>query len=327
MCAKIAGVARSARIIMFAKSLIVLTAALTAGGCSADSEPGAEAHAGSSSQAQAGSNSGASAGAGGSAQGGASGGSGGAAGAPTGNSGGGAATAGAAGTTPSGDAGAAPETNALVDPEGLDVIPHAAGCGTLQLQAVTLRQGPQNLEMYVALQNVGDSAVCSPSFSANLFNASEEQVGTSVGGLLVRGFFRLKDSGDPAACLAPRDVTMGALTDFPPEVTLSDVVRAEYFCSLWRFEADPAGDLDVTGVKAVTSDQGVSYTGTLVNGLDIPLLVPGVSIFSIDDDGRPLGVANARGSAEVPPGTSWDFETDTLADGGVDFAAYPTPSL
>lgn len=219
-------------------------------------------------------------------------------------------------------------SNVLIAPETLEVLPHASGCGALQLKALTLRQGSQKLEMYVALENTGDRPACSPVFSANLLDASETQLGTAVGGLLVRGFFRLvSDPQTTAACVAPGDVTMAAVSDFPAELGLEDVKRVEYFCNLWHFEAVPAGSLAVKDVQAVGRDGGVAYAGTLVNGLEIPLSVPGVTIFSLNSGGRPLGVANSRGTSQVPPGSSWDFETDTVGEAGAAFAAYPTPTL
>jgi hypothetical protein len=274
---------------MLAKSLIMIAAAIVAWGCSSDSKP--------TSVSAGGAGSAGSASAGGSA-------------------------AGGFGAVASGSG------ELLVFPETLEVAPHASGCGALQLKALTLQQGPQSLELYVALENVGDVPVCSPSFSLNLLDASETQLATSVGGLLVRGFFRLKaDPTTTAACVAPGDVTMAAVTDFAPGLALADVQRAEYFCNLWRFDALPAGRLDVNDVMTIRRDGGLAYSGTLVNGLEIPLSAPGVTIFPLNAEGRPLGAVNSRGTSPVPPGSSWDFETDAVSVAGVDFAAYPTPSL
>jgi hypothetical protein len=312
---------------MFVRPFIVFSAALVALACSSNSVTQSDpSHAGSGS---GGSSSGA---AGSTGSGGASGGSA-TSGAGGGSVGGGHAGLAGGGTDSGGgdagsggDAGTGPAP--LVAPEGLSVVPHAAGCGSLRLQALTLRPGAEHLEMYVALKNEGDMGVCSPSFTVNLLDANGDPLVTSGGGLDVRGFFRLKD--DPttnAACLEPGGITMGGLTDFPPEVTLEAVSRVEYFCGFWRFDVVPAGDLSIQNVKTVSRDGGVVYTGQLVNGLDLPLTKPGVAVFTLDALGRPLGVSNAVGTDPLAVGDSWDFETELSAEAGVDFAAYPTPTL
>jgi len=243
----------------------------------------------------------------------------------TGTGGGGSAP-GVAGSAPG--AGAGNLWRPAVLPEALDVAPHAAGCGVLALQALTLKRGEHGLELYASLQNSGQAAICSPALSVNLLDESEEPLAMSIGGLLVRRLFRLRrDPQTTAACLAPGDVTMAALTDFPPELTLEQVRRVEYFCNLWSFDAEPTGDLPVSDVKTVPHDGGTTYTGTLLNGLDVRLATPGVTIFPLDGAGRPIGVASARGTLEVAPGDRWSFETDSVPDAGVDFAAFPTPTL
>src|ERR1041384_7820099 len=89
--------------------------------------------------------------------------------------------------------------------------------------------------MYVALENEGDEWACGPAFSINAYDANDQHVGAAVGGLLVRNLYRLKDDPETtAACAAPGDVVMGAVTDFPPELELADVSRVEYWCSMWR---------------------------------------------------------------------------------------------
>ena len=234
----------------------------------------------------------------------------------------------AAGSATAGAGGEGLPTDADVVPESLSVVPHAAACGILKLSGLTLRRGLAGLEMYVALENEGDEWACGPAFSVNVYDASEQHVGAAVGGLLVRSLYRLKDDPETtAACAGPGDVVMGAVTDFPPELELADVSRVEYWCSMWRFDVVPAGDLPITDLEPVTRDGGTAFAGSLLNGLDVPLKIPSVSVFPLSATGRPLGMAVASGTSEVAPGASWQFETDAVDDGGDSAAAYPTPTF
>jgi hypothetical protein len=142
---------------------------------------------------------------------------------------------------------------------------------------------------------------------------------------LVRHFYRLVDgSGTLAACVGPGDVSLLSIRDLPAELVLDDVGRLEYRCTFWALDVEPAGSLTVSGVQGVPSDAGVTFKGSLDNGLDVAVDTPSVAVFSLNRVGRPMGVALAAGDAQVLPGQSWAFETTPLSDAGVEQAAYPT---
>jgi hypothetical protein len=77
----------------------------------------------------------------------------------------------------------------------------------------------------------------------------------------------------------------------------------------------------------VTDTAGTAYTGTLVNGLDVAVSNPSVTVFPVNRVGRPLGVAIGSGTVEVPPGGSWAFDTNTVSAFGIDTYAYPAGAL
>ena len=175
------------------------------------------------------------------------------------------------------------------------------------------------------MKNSGGTPACSPAFSVEVFDKAENAVATGIAGLLLRQFYRLKDgSGTLAACVGPGELAMAAIRDLPADLVIDDVGRVLYRCTFWALEVEPAGDLSVTDLSRVPRDTGVAFTGSLVNGLDVALGTPSVAVFSLNRAGRPLGVALSDSSVEVPPGGSWDFETDPVSDPGVEQAAYPT---
>jgi hypothetical protein len=140
----------------------------------------------------------------------------------------------------------------------------------------------------------------------------------------VQHFYRLADGSDTiAACVAPGDVAMIAITDLPSEIAIEAVGRVVYWCNYWALDVVASDGIGITDVRAVARGAGVAYAGTLVNGFDVPLSSPSVAIFPVNRGGRPLGAALGRGTAPVAPGDSWDFETSSVSEVGVDQAAYP----
>jgi hypothetical protein len=206
-------------------------------------------------------------------------------------------------------------------PEGLDATAKPGGCGSLDLVALTLQRG----ELYAALKNAGAAPACSPVFSVELFDADQQFLATGLGGLLVQRFYRAADAaGSVVACVAPGDTTMVAITDLPSDIVVEDVAHVVYWCNYWAVDdAAALAGISITDVRAVTREEGVAYTGTLVNALEVALSGPSVAIFPLNRVGRPLGVALGVGVDEVLPGGSWQFETNTVHDAGVDRAAYP----
>jgi hypothetical protein len=217
--------------------------------------------------------------------------------------------------------------DALIVPEGLSVTALAGGNGVLEVIAFTLRQGPSGTEAFAALRNVGDVPACSAAVSIELFDKTEQSLAAGIGGLLTQRFYRLKDgSGSIAACVAPGDVTMAAVADLPSDLVIEDVGYVVYRCSYFALDVVPIAGLTISQLKSVTDNAGTAYTGTLINGLDVAVNNPSVTVFPVNRVGRPLGVATGSGTLEIPPGGSWAFETDRAAP-GVDSFAYPAGAL
>jgi hypothetical protein len=218
--------------------------------------------------------------------------------------------------------------DALIVPEGLAVSALPGGNGVLELFALTLRNGPRNSELYAALRNAGDIPACSAAVSVELFDASENSLAAGIGGLLTQHFYRLTDGSDAlAACVGPGDVTMAAITDLPSDLELEDVETVIYRCPYFALDVVPIAGLTISQVKRVTDGSGTAYTGTLVNGLDVAVGNPSVTVFPVNRVGRPLDAATGRSTTEIPPGGRWAFATDTVSAPGVEQYAYPAGAL
>ncbi|WP_437731321.1 hypothetical protein [Sorangium sp. So ce1335] len=218
--------------------------------------------------------------------------------------------------------------DALIVPEDLTVMARPGGNGVLNVIALTLRKGPTSTEIYAALRNDGDTPACHAAVAVELYDRSQQALAAGINGLLTQHFYRLTDGSDTiAACVGPGDVSMAAVTDLPADIAIEDVGYVIYRCPYFALDVVPIDGLTISEVKAVAGDAGTAYTGTLHNGLDVAVSDPSATVFSVNRVGRPLGVAFASGSVEVPPGGSWAFETNTVDTPGPGHAAYPAGAI
>ncbi len=222
------------------------------------------------------------------------------------------------------------DDGAAIAPAGLDVTLEPGGAGVLDLVGLTLRDGPGGLELYAALKNDGDVPACDAAFKVTLYDRAAQPLGSWINGLHTKHFFRyaLPDgSSTIAACASPGDVTMAQLFTMAADLAVADVGQVVYYYSYFALDAVPVDGLTVSGVSAVLTDGGTSYTGTVVNELDLTASSPSVTVFPVNRVGRPLAAASSTGASALPPGASWTFQTEVAGAQGAGFAAYPAASF
>lgn len=209
--------------------------------------------------------------------------------------------------------------------------PTDGSSGAFKLLALTLQQRGGQTEVYLALRNDGEAPACTAAFSVALLDSNADTLATGTRGLPARQFYRFKldESAEPtvASCVAPGEVTMGAILDLDLEPRESglDGIALTYWLTYWNLmDLTPLpGSVTLEDVKTVMRSDGLAYTGELVNDLVDEPRAATVSVFPVNRVGRPLGVAYSQGSDEVPPGGRWQFETTTVPEAGTGFAAYP----
>lgn len=220
----------------------------------------------------------------------------------------------------------------LFVPEGLSVTkPTAGSSGAFNLLALTLEQRHGQTQVYLALRNDGETPACTAAFTVALLDVNGDTLATGTRGLPVRQFYRFKldESAEStiAGCVAPGEVTMGAISDLelaPQESGLSGIALS-YWLTYWNLsDLTPLqGTVTLENVRTVMRADGVAYTGELVNELVDEPRPLGISVFPVNRVGRPLGVAYSQGTGELPPGGRWEFETTPVPEAGTGFAAYP----
>jgi hypothetical protein len=229
--------------------------------------------------------------------------------------------------TPDGQDG---DDDELIVPVGLDVTLEPGGAGVLDLYALTLREGPDGLELYAALRNDGDVPACDAALKVQLFDTSGQPLGDYINGLYTKSFYlyTLPDGSTTiAACASPGDVTMTAIAITSSDIALSDVGSVVYYYSYFALDAVPIDGLTISAVNTVTTSAGLSYSGTVINELDMMVSDPAVAVFPLNRVGRPLGIASGSDASQIPPGASWTFQTSSVDTPGVDYAAYPSASF
>jgi hypothetical protein len=125
---------------------------------------------------------------------------------------------------------------------------------------------------------------------------------------------------------------MAAVMDLPEDLVIDDIGTALY--QLTYFDRDilpfgliPVEEIVVSGVEAVAGDAGFVFTGTLQNGLDVPLVATSVTLFPVTELGRPLAAVVTTSTADVAPGESWTFETTAVVDPGIAVEAFPRATV
>ncbi len=231
----------------------------------------------------------------------------------------------------SGHSGPSPSAgDALIFPPGLDVELEPGGDGVLTLYALTLRDGPDGLELYAALKNTGDVPACDAALKVTVYDQDNQPLGNFINGLdtLHLYAYALPDgSTTMAACASPGDVTMTNISTMAADIRAADVGQVVYYYSYFALDAVLVDGLEVTGLTAAPAASGTAYTGTVVNHLDAAVSDPSIRVFPLNRAGRPLGLAGAGDSSQVPAGGSWRFQTSATDMPGVDYAAFPAASF
>jgi len=222
------------------------------------------------------------------------------------------------------------DDDALIVPANLEISLEPGGAGVLDLYALTLREGPDGLDLYAALKNDGAVPACDAALKVQLFDTAGQPLGEWINGLYTRDFYlyTLTDAGATtiAACVGPGEVTMTNISTMS-DIAVGDVAEVVYYYSYFALDAVPVDALRVGAVNAVNTVGGTSYAGTVVNDLNTMVSAPSVAIFPLNCAGRPLGIANASDANEVPAGGSWAFQTTSLNTPGVAYAAFPAASF
>lgn len=220
------------------------------------------------------------------------------------------------------------QDSALIVPASVSIEALEGGNGVLELVALTLRRGERGSELYAALKNVGKIPACSAALSVELFDRSGQSLASGISGLLTQRFYRTNDASYAiAACIAPADITMTAITDLPAELVIEDVGTVVYRCPYFALDVEPIAGLSLTDLERELHGADTAYSGTLRNGLDQMVRKPSVTVFPLNRVGRPLGAVLVSSEVEIAPHGSWHFETAAIAISAREYRAYPAGAL
>ncbi len=198
----------------------------------------------------------------------------------------------------------------------------------LVLVALTLVQEATGPAFYAAVQNVWSTPLCEAGMMLSFYDRSGQPVGSAAGVLQSGQFYQLDDgSGTIIPCVAPGQIAMTGETGLPDTIVLDQLGSLVHLFPSFNVGVVPAGALTVTGVAPTTGTAGTTYSGTVDNAIGSTLSNPSVSVFSVNRVGRPLGMATASTTADLPAGGSWVFQTGALDDAGVGQAAYGSGSV
>lgn len=211
----------------------------------------------------------------------------------------------------------------MFEPPGVPNVSLDGVGGSLTLYASTLLEGPNGLELYAGICNDSQSTLCSAALQVEFFDHSDTVIGTASGAVQSGRLFSFSESPYPISCVAPGQTAMAALTELPRGLLLADLGSMGHRFPAFVIDgATPLAGVTVNEVEAVETAAGVTFRGVVTNDADSPVRDPEVSVFPITEAGRPLGNGKSAASLEMPPGGTWAFETDVVAQAGARHIAF-----
>jgi hypothetical protein len=231
-----------------------------------------------------------------------------------------------------GDAGGPP----VVDPGGLFFPPHVevrnvsgeeSGFNVIASTLTDTSDGPA---LFAALRNDREISGCDAAVSFELFDHTGYSLGAWITALYSDQLFRRDDEMDGlVSCVDPGHEALIAVTDLPEDLAIDEVAVALYQLTYFDREILPFGlipvdEISVRDVSVLSRDGVSAFIGTLENGLDVAIESAAVTIFPVNDVGRPLGVATTTSMTDVAPDGTWEFETTTVVDPGDELLAFPS---
>lgn len=203
-----------------------------------------------------------------------------------------------------------------------------SGAGSLTLFASTLQSGATGLELYAGIRNESEVPLCSAAMQVEFYDQADQLIHTASAGVQSGRLYRFPDGSMTISCVAPGQTAMAAITDLPESLVLEELKSVGHRFPAFQIDgAVPVDWVTVSELEAFDAAGGTAFRGTVVNTSDAPLNEPAVSVFSVNGVGRPLGVATSTAVVELPPGGSWAFETNAVAERGAGQVAFAAASF
>jgi hypothetical protein len=202
------------------------------------------------------------------------------------------------------------------EPPDVAVVPVGANV-TMKVVAATLREAGGAFDFYAVLHSEGEYPMCSPALQVDFFDHDDQLLGTTSGAVWTGRVFRFEGSVAPVACVAPGQVAAGVVQGFVAPWSLKDVKYVEY--RLHAFGIDTAEEQRgavVGELQSFETHDGVTFRGTLTNSSDTAISEPRVTVLPLDCGGRPLGLATAVATLEIPPNGTWTFDSSVVQHAG-----------
>jgi hypothetical protein len=218
----------------------------------------------------------------------------------------------------------------LFEPAWLPNVPLDSVPGVLTLYASTLVDGPDGFELYGGICNDGEVPLCGAAIQVEFYDHADQLIGTASAAVQSGSLYRFSQSPTPISCVAPGQTAMAAVTvTTVPEVVVLDELKylGHRFPAFQIDDAVLVPSVTVSEVSAFETALGPAFRGVVTNASDTPIADPVVSVFPVNDVGRPLGVGMSTAMLEIPPGSTVSFETSVVADQGVDQLAFASGRL
>jgi hypothetical protein len=241
----------------------------------------------------------------------------------------------AAGGTASGGAqgelgGMAGELNPelFVVPDGVTLRELSGSEGGLTLTALTFQATAEGFELYATVKNAGSEPICYGGMTVTFFDATEQAL-TTWGEALFSDLYRMDEgAGGFIQCVAGGETALTGTQKLPEGIVIGQLAVLEY--SLPAFGLDGVvenDDVSVSPLQLVQVGAETAFSGVIYNNLSETIANPSLAVFTLNEKGRPVGMATASETTEIPAGETWQFDTNPVRDTGSEAVAFPKASI
>lgn len=193
----------------------------------------------------------------------------------------------------------------------------------------SLVDGEDGLQLYAVLINVSDTGACSGAMSVELYDAFQQSLGDFNGGIFGAQIYRINDLDQAVACVDPQELGMAAVVDIDTSIELHQVAYVVYRFTYFASEFFTGGLRALPGFRIADlkrhADRPEEYSlsGRLENGTDATVEDVSVTLLSLNEAGRPLGMVTIQRALPLAAGEDWPFESEAQPASAPKALAFP----
>jgi len=200
--------------------------------------------------------------------------------------------------------------------------------GGLTLTALTFQPTDDGFEFYAVIENQSDEPICYGGITVNFLDGAEQVLAFWGEALSSQLYLMDEGSGGFIQCVEPGGVSMTGTQKLPDGIVETELEVVEYSLPAFALAGVVlCDDVTVSPLQLVQMGEKTAFSGLVQNHLEVAVTSPKLNVFTLTDEGRPVGMATASETIDIDAGSTWSFETNSLDDTGSEAVSFVNVSL